>query len=74
MVNYHGSIGVGERSLNSLLGKIGSLDATDVHNAVQDLFVKYPYIDKDNVMLFGGSHGGFLVTLLSGLYPVRCVM
>ncbi|GBP39847.1 Acylamino-acid-releasing enzyme [Eumeta japonica] len=67
-VNYRGSIGSGEAAVNFLLGRIGDTDIKDCYLTTQKCIEQYP-IDRDRVGLFGGSHGGFLVTGLSGVYP-----
>jgi acylaminoacyl-peptidase len=59
LVNYTGSIGFGDDSINELVGKIGSLDVTDVHAAALWASLQ-PGIDCKNIFLYGGSHGGFL--------------
>nr|CAH0112866.1 unnamed protein product [Daphnia galeata] len=70
LVNYRGSTGFGEKSLHSLLGKVGDQDVKEVHNATLQMIEKHSeFLDKELVFLFGGSHGGFLVTHLSGQYP-----
>ena len=69
VVNYRGSTGFGEKALNSLLGKIGEQDVQEVHNATLEMLKKNQFLDGERVFLFGGSHGGFLVTHLSGQYP-----
>lgn len=69
-VNYRGSIGMGSDNVEYLQGKVGSVDVLDCYTAVIDSFKKYPWIDADRVGIAGGSHGGFLVTHLSGQYPV----
>ena len=69
-VNYRGSTGFGEESLNSLPGKVGRQDVDEVHHAVQQALAgRKDVLDPNLVFLFGGSHGGFLVTHLSGQFP-----
>lgn len=65
-INFRGSTGLGDNYLESLLGNIGDADVKDVYNAVQS---NSSWSDR-KLVLFGGSHGGFLVTHLSGQYPV----
>lgn len=70
IVNYSGSLGCGNNYVHALLGKIGSLDVTDCYITLQKSFEKFQWLDNKNVMIFGGSHGGFLATHLSAQYPV----
>jgi len=65
-INYRGSTGLGKSYVESLLGKIGDADVKDVYNAVHS----NPLWSNRKLVLYGGSHGGFLVTQLSGQYPV----
>ncbi|TPX35244.1 hypothetical protein SmJEL517_g02256 [Synchytrium microbalum] len=70
LVNYTGSVGYGEESIQALIGKVGETDVEDVHQVTQALI-------KDGggkMALLGGSHGGFLTAHLLGLYPdvYRC--
>ena len=68
LVNYTGSLGFGEQSVSALLGHIGSLDIEDVHQA--SLWAsQQPGIDASRVVLFGGSHGGFITAHLIAKYP-----
>lgn len=68
-MNFRGSIGAGQNSVDSLLGKVGEVDVSDCMVALRAAFKKFPWIDVDRVALVGGSHGGFLVTHLSGQHP-----
>lgn len=67
-VNYRGSTGFGEPSLQSLPGNIGSADVQDCMSALQH-FIKEGAVLPDQVAVVGGSHGGFLTGHLIGQYP-----
>ncbi|KAK9512175.1 hypothetical protein O3M35_000652 [Rhynocoris fuscipes] len=76
LVNYRGSIGAGQSSVDWLPGKVGSSDVEDVHQAALHVLHKYrSQLDPNKTVLFGGSHGGFLVLQLAGQYPTsyHCV-
>ncbi|CAJ0938480.1 unnamed protein product [Ranitomeya imitator] len=67
-VNYRGSLGFGQDSVMSILGKVGDQDVKDVQTAVLQLLQSEP-IHPHKVALCGGSHGGFLSCHLIGQYP-----
>ena len=70
LVNYRGSTGYGQRSIDSLLGNIGKNDVEDVINAIKHVLKSSVVnIDKTNLFVVGGSHGGFLTGHLIGQYP-----
>jgi acylaminoacyl-peptidase len=73
MVNYRGSIGAGQENVEFLLGRIGDSDVKDVHLATVEALKKFPFLNPNKMVLFGGSHGGFLVTHLSGRFPVMII-
>lgn len=68
-VNYRGSTGFGQDSIDSLPGNIGTHDVHDMVQAIQDAINAHPGLDKDNMAVVGGSHGGFLTAHLIGQYP-----
>ncbi|KAL0388499.1 UNVERIFIED_CONTAM: Acylamino-acid-releasing enzyme [Sesamum radiatum] len=65
IVNYRGSLGFGEEALQSLPGKIGSQDVSDVLTAI-DHVIDQGLADPSKIAVLGGSHGGFLTTHLIG--------
>jgi acylaminoacyl-peptidase len=68
-VNYRGSVGFGQDSLESLPGRAGTQDVAEVAQAVQWALQKAApsLLDKERVGYVGGSHGGFLGAHLSVL-------
>lgn len=64
-------VGAGQDGVDFLLGKISDTDVKDVQFALVECLKKMPYLDPEKVVLYGGSHGGFLVTHLSAQYPVN---
>ena len=70
MVNYRGSIGFGQASIESLPGKVGVQDVNDTNDAVSSAIKEYK-LDDSKVVVFGGSHGGLLGAHLTGQFPQR---
>uniref|UniRef100_A0A8C6X6Q2 acylaminoacyl-peptidase n=1 Tax=Naja naja TaxID=35670 RepID=A0A8C6X6Q2_NAJNA len=68
LVNYRGSLGFGQDSVDSLPGNVGCQDVNDVQFCVEQMLQKEP-LDSKRVALLGGSHGGFLSCHLIGQYP-----
>jgi acylaminoacyl-peptidase len=68
-VNYRGSTGFGEAGVRCLLGNVGTYDTKDCLLALTSLIDREGCIDKDNLLLYGGSYGGFVVAHLAGLHP-----
>ena len=55
--------------MNSLLpGRVGDQDVKDCYQAFQECLQTFPKLNQEKAVLFGGSHGGFLVTHLAGKY------
>ena len=70
LVNYNGSTSFSEESLLSLPGKVGAQDVHDVHSTVLSyISANENAVDRQNVYVFGGSHGGFISAHLIGQYP-----
>lgn len=70
MINYRGSIGAGQDSVLFLPGKVGVADVNDCMLTTDVATTKYN-VDGENCALFGGSHGGFLATHISGQFADR---
>ncbi|XP_050593009.1 acylamino-acid-releasing enzyme-like isoform X1 [Bombus affinis] len=68
-VNYRGSTGMGSKNVEYLQGKVGDVDVKDCVTATEEALRKYSWLNPNKVGIIGGSHGGFLVTHLSGQYP-----
>ncbi|XP_059059137.1 acylamino-acid-releasing enzyme-like [Achroia grisella] len=67
-INYRGSTGAGQATLNCLPKHVGDYDVKDCKYATDETVRRFP-IDTEKICLYGGSHGGFLVGHLSGQYP-----
>lgn len=66
--NYHGSLGRGSEFVRALLGKCGDLDVRDCV-ATAEWAVSEGLAQRDQLLVIGGSHGGFLSAHLIGQYP-----
>lgn len=68
LVNYRGSIGFGQASIDALLGHVGTMDIQDVQEAVKHV-IQSGVVDPKRVVVDGGSHGGFITAHLIGQFP-----
>ena len=64
-VNYHGSLGWGNKFLESNTGNFGSKEHVDVE-AGTDFMLKQGYIDANRLAASGGSYGGKMVAWMNG--------
>ena len=64
-VNYHGSLGWGNKFLESNTGKFGSKEHADVE-AATDFMLKQGYVDANRLAASGGSYGGKMVAWMNG--------
>jgi dipeptidyl aminopeptidase/acylaminoacyl peptidase len=64
-VNYHGSLGWGNKFLESNSGSFGTKEHADVE-AGTDFMLKQGYIDKARLAASGGSYGGKMVAWMNG--------
>lgn len=71
-VNYRGSTGFGQTSLETLLGRVGTQDVVEVVQSTRWALAADEFgIDRDKVVFIGGSHSGFLgahVSLIPDLF------
>lgn len=68
-LNYVGSTGGTRDTADDLLGKVGDRDVKDCQGIVEKVLNSNPSLNPDKVVVFGGSHGGFLSCHLSAQYP-----
>eukprot|EP00590_Aulacoseira_subarctica_P007588 CAMPEP_0172414434 /NCGR_PEP_ID=MMETSP1064-20121228/1091_1 /TAXON_ID=202472 /ORGANISM="Aulacoseira subarctica , Strain CCAP 1002/5" /LENGTH=787 /DNA_ID=CAMNT_0013151099 /DNA_START=276 /DNA_END=2639 /DNA_ORIENTATION=- len=68
LVNYRGSTGFGQASIDSLPGKAGARDVQDLFTATTSL-LEEEEVDASRVGICGGSHGGFLAGHMIGQFP-----
>lgn len=61
-VNYRGSVGYGQETVQCLLGNIGVYDKEDVISAIDKAG---EWVSNSDVISYGGSHGGYLSSFLA---------
>ncbi|CAJ0910216.1 459_t:CDS:10 [Entrophospora sp. SA101] len=60
--------GFGQDSIDALIGKIGDVEVEEVQLSTKYIIEK-ENLDEKNVVIMGGSHGGFISAHLIGKYP-----
>ncbi|NXX25712.1 APEH enzyme, partial [Nicator chloris] len=70
LVNYRGSLGFGQASINSLLSRVGEQDVADTQLAVEQALHREP-LDPHRLALLAGSHGAFIALHLLTREPER---
>lgn len=64
-VNYHGSLGWGNKYLESNMGVLGTKEHADIE-AATDFMLRQGYIDTNRLAATGGSYGGMMVAWMNG--------
>ncbi|XP_035703535.1 inactive dipeptidyl peptidase 10 isoform X2 [Folsomia candida] len=57
----------GESNRHAVYRKLGTLEVTDQIEAVMDLVKRLPFIDKDNMAVWGWGYGGYVTTAILAL-------
>ncbi|POI24342.1 hypothetical protein CIB84_011906, partial [Bambusicola thoracicus] len=70
LVNYRGSLGFGQASIESLQSRVGEQDVADTQLAVEQA-LRYEPLDPRRVALLAGSHGAFIALHLLTRQPER---
>ena len=68
LVNFRGSTGFGQDVVDSLTGKVATMDVEDVVAATRKI-QHSGLVDPNRIGICGGSHGGFLAAHCTGQYP-----
>jgi acylaminoacyl-peptidase len=68
LINYRGSTGFGQASIETLPTHIGVMDVADVVAATTQLAAS-GVVDPDRIGICGGSHGGFLAAHCTSQHP-----
>ncbi|XP_015148378.2 acylamino-acid-releasing enzyme isoform X3 [Gallus gallus] len=70
LVNYRGSLGFGQASIECLQSRVGEQDVADTQLAVEQA-LRYESLDPHRVALLAGSHGAFIALHLLTRQPER---
>ncbi|KAI9297927.1 alpha/beta-hydrolase [Neoconidiobolus thromboides FSU 785] len=65
-INFHGSIGFGNKFTKSVNGNWGDLPLEDHIKGLDYALDKYKFLDSGKMAAWGGSYGGYLVNYFNG--------
>jgi dipeptidyl aminopeptidase/acylaminoacyl peptidase len=66
MINFHGSIGYGQKFTDSISGDWGGKPYVDLMKGLDYVEKTYPFIDKNREAALGASYGGYMANWLLG--------
>jgi dipeptidyl aminopeptidase/acylaminoacyl peptidase len=65
-VNFHGSVGFGQRFTNSISGDWGGRPFDDLMKGLDFALQTYPWLDENRLAGLGASYGGWMVNWING--------
>jgi dipeptidyl aminopeptidase/acylaminoacyl peptidase len=71
MVDFHGSVGYGQKFCDSIRGDWGGKPLEDLQKGLAAALKRYPWMDGSRVGAMGGSFGGYMVNWIAGQWPDR---
>jgi dipeptidyl aminopeptidase/acylaminoacyl peptidase len=66
MINFHGSLGYGQKFTDSISGDWGGKPYVDLMKGLDYVENTYPFIDKNREAALGASYGGYMANWLLG--------
>src|SRR6201987_3419389 len=66
MINFHGSTGYGQKSIDAINGDWGGAPFEDLMKGLDYAEKTYPFIDKDRECALGASYGGYAINWILG--------
>jgi dipeptidyl aminopeptidase/acylaminoacyl peptidase len=66
MINFHGSIGYGQKFTDSISGDWGGKPYVDLMKGLDYVEKTYPFIDKNREAALGASYGGYMANWILG--------
>jgi dipeptidyl aminopeptidase/acylaminoacyl peptidase len=75
MINFHGSIGYGQKFMDAINGDWGGAPFEDLMKGLDYAEENYPFIDKDRECALGASYGGYMANWILGHTDrFRCIV
>src|SRR5699024_2118058 len=73
-VNFHGSVGFGQKFTDAISGHWGSTPLTDLKKGWKYALDRYDWLDGDRACALGASYGGYMVYWMAGNWnkPFKC--
>ncbi len=71
MVDFHGSVGYGQRFTDSIGGDWGGKPLEDLQKGLAAALARYPWMDGERVGALGASYGGYMINWIAGNWPDR---
>lgn len=71
MVDFHGSVGYGQKFCDSIRGDWGGKPLEDLQKGLAAALERYPWMDSERVAGLGASFGGFMVNWIAGNWNDR---
>ena len=65
-INYHGSVGFGQRFTDSISGDWGGKPFEDLMKGLDYALEKYPWLDRSRQVALGASYGGWMINWING--------
>jgi len=71
MVDFHGSVGYGQKFTDSIRGDWGGKPLADLQKGLAAALARYPWMDGEHVGALGASFGGYMINWIAGNWPDR---
>ena len=71
MVDFHGSVGYGQKFTDSIRGDWGGKPLEDLQKGLAAALARYPWMDGEHVGALGASFGGYMINWIAGNWPDR---